>query len=392
MALIKCGKLDKNIIIPILGGIIKLIYNFLYDINPKEGMLKENPLIRNIYVSFGMVLSIIPFSILKIESNKNLIRKNDKNSEHIINKNKTKLNIKLIYYDIYKKQRYIKFKYILICSIFDFSHTVILILFCSKCAYNLWVLDIIIMTFFSFLILKSKIYNHHYLSIIIIIILGIALNIIEYFKKNDDEVQINAYEIFWKFISEISFSFAIIIAKYTMEKTFCTIYEICIWNGIITLILKIICLFIFNKMEITIADYKYPDNFFRYINNFNNFDLLMAFITNIYSFIYNIFIFFSCDYFTAFHTLIIIIIGEIYPYMKLDEKTILNIIGFIIILLILIIFLVFIEIIELNFCEFSKYTKKNITIRAKRDSELALTKIISMDSENGDGINPFNEE
>ena len=64
--------------------------------------------------------------------------------------------------------------------------------------------------------------------------------------------------------------------------------------------------------------------------------------------------------------------------MKLDEKTILNIIGFIIILLILIIFLVFIEIIELNFCEFSKYTKKNFTIRAEKDSELALTKLISI--------------
>ena len=97
----------------------------------------------------------------------------------------------------------------------------------------------------------------------------------------------------------------------------------------------------------------------------------MAFIIIGYSFIYNICIFFACDYFTSFHTLIGLIIGEFYPYFKVKEKT-LNIIGFIIIFIILIIFLIFIEIIELNFYGLSENTKKNITKRGQIDSESAL--------------------
>ena len=55
MPLISLGKLDKKIIIPIIGGIAKLVYRFLYDLNEKGKNLNENPLIRGIYAAFGMV-------------------------------------------------------------------------------------------------------------------------------------------------------------------------------------------------------------------------------------------------------------------------------------------------------------------------------------------------
>ena len=374
MPLISLGKLDKKIIIPIIGGIAKLVYRFLYDLNEKGKNLNENPLIRGIYAAFGMVLSIIPFFILKIQTKKSLNKNNDMKSENLININNSKFNIELIHYNIYEKQRFLKYKLILLSSIFDFSQSLINILFCTKCVYNLWVLDIIILTFFSFLILRSKIYNHQYLSIIMIIIFGFGLNIIEYFKINDKD-KIIVSEILWKLVTEISFCGAIIISKYNMEKTFCTIYEIIIWNGIGTLILKIVCLLIFNKIKIKIDNIQYPDNFERYINQFNYYDLYIAIITNVYSFFFNISIFFALDHFTAFHPLIVIIINEFYPYFKINEKTILNIIGFVIILLILIIFLVFIEILELNFWDLSKYTKKNITLRSRKDSLSALSPI-----------------
>ena len=125
-------------------------------------------------------------------------------SENLININNSKFNIELIHYNIYEKQRFLKYKLILLSSIFDFSQSLINILFCTKCVYNLWVLDIIILTFFSFLILKSKIYNHQYLSIIMIIIFGFGLNIIEYFKINDKD-KIIVSEILWKLVTEISF-------------------------------------------------------------------------------------------------------------------------------------------------------------------------------------------
>ena len=183
-------------------------------------------------------------------------------------------------------------------------------------------------------------------------------------------------KFFWKFISEISFCISLIIIKYNMEKNFCSVYEVCIWNGIVNLILLIVCLLIFNKIEITISDIKYPDNFHNYKNNFSFKDLLMAFIIITYSFIYIICIYFACDYFTPFHSLIGLIISEFYPYFKVKEKT-LNIIGFIIIFLILVIFLIFIEIIELNCYGLSENTKKNITRRGKIDSEIALNLYLS---------------
>ena len=355
MALINCGNSDKMIIVPIFGGIVRLVYLFLYDINPKEEILNENPLIRGIYIALGMILSFLLYIIQRIRTNKSINRKDDINSELIKGKG-TKKSFKLLHYDIYAKQRKNKYKLIFLSSIFDFLQT-ITVSFSYKCVYNLWVFNIIIMPFFSFLILKNKIYIHHYLSIIMIIFLGFVLNIVEYFKKDDNEDKIDLSEIFWKFISEICFCFALIIIKYNMEKNFCSIYEICIWHGIVNLILLIACLLIFNKIKITILDFKYPDNFQNYKNNFNFNDLLMAFIIIGYSFIYNICIFFACDYFTAFHTLIGLIISEFYPYFKVKEKT-LNIIGFIIIFLILVIFLIFIEIIELNCYGLSENTKK----------------------------------
>ena len=389
MALINCGNSDKMIIVPIFGGIVRLVYLFLYDINPKEEILRENPLIRSIYVSLGMILSILPYFILRIRTNESAKRKDDNNSEEIKGKSRNK-TFKLLYYDIYQKQRNNKYTLILLSSIFDFFQSIVTCSFCIKCVYNLWVLDIIIMSLFSFLILKNKIYIHHYLSIIMIIILGFALNIIEYFKKDDNEDKIDFSEIFWKFIAEICFCFALIIIKYNMEKNFCSIYEICIWHGFVNLILLIVCLLIFNKIKITILDFKYPDNFQYYKNNFNFNDLLMAFIIIGYSFIYNICIFFACDYFTAFHTLIGLIISEFYPYFKVKEKT-LNIIGFIIIFIILVIFLIFIEIIELNFYGLSENTKKNITKRGRIDSESTLIRYSYNDYEIDNDTSEIND-
>ena len=230
MALINCGNSDKMIIVPIFGGIVRLVYLFLYDINPKEEILNENPLIRGIYIALGMILSFLLYIIQRIRTNKSINRKDDINSELIKGKG-TKRSFKLLHYDIYAKQRKNKYKLIFLSSIFDFLQT-ITVSFSYKCVYNLWVFNIIIMPFFSFLILKNKIYIHHYLSIIMIIILGFSLNIIEYFKKDDNEDKIDFYEIFWKFISEISFCISLIIIKYNMEKNFCSVYEVCIWNGI----------------------------------------------------------------------------------------------------------------------------------------------------------------
>ena len=73
-----------------------------------------------------------------------------------------------------------KFLWILLCSVLDFIVSLI-------CVYNsiveddyivLWPTNILLLSLFVYLLLKMKLYKHHYLSIIIITIIGTVYNLI----------------------------------------------------------------------------------------------------------------------------------------------------------------------------------------------------------------------
>lgn len=367
MTIISCGQINIKILIPIFGGIIRLIGRFLLDINPKKEIVSKNPFIISIYSAFGMSLSFIPFLIYR-SKNKNLISKeNNKLIPQEIRE--SKLSLKYQYYDANKHVKKEKYKLILLCTLFDFSETILINAFCNNCVYNLWVFDITIISLFSYLILKKNLYKHQYLSMIIIIIFGIGLNVIEYLKKGDEDDKINPIEIISKFLSEIFYSLNIVINKFNMEKNFCSPYEICLWEGLINFILFSICLLVLNALGLTIGDIIYPENFFDYYNNFDLNDIIVILINVFASFFYNILVLITCNEYTPVHVLIILIINESYYYFKfIENNLILNITGFFILLLLFIVFLVFIEMIEFNICEISRNTIKNISIRAGRDS------------------------
>ena len=73
-----------------------------------------------------------------------------------------------------------------------------------------------------------------------------------------------------------------VINKKNMEKHFCTSYEICIWEGVINLILFSICLAVLNSIGgekgITIAGVKYPNNLKEYLKFFNKDDIIIIII------------------------------------------------------------------------------------------------------------------
>ena len=124
MRIITFGKINMKFLIPIIGGIIRLIYRFLVNINSKYEIILKNPFILSIYTYIGMIFAFIPYIILKYRSKK--INSN-------IQENKSKLNIELVHYDIFKKTRLKKYKLILASSICDFSETLIIYTFCMKC-------------------------------------------------------------------------------------------------------------------------------------------------------------------------------------------------------------------------------------------------------------------
>ena len=210
MKFISFVKVNKKFLIPLMGGIITLIIKYPINLNPKIDIISQNPFILNIYISIGMILAFVPYLILNYRIKKPKIKSNE-------SQNKSKLNVELIAKDdyIFHKTKFNKYKLIFLSTIFDFTQTLLATIYCSGCVYNLWIFDIIFINIFSYFILKTKLYKHQYFSIIIIIILGLILNIIEYFKF-DEEEKINIFEIIMKFISEICLSFSIVISKYNI--------------------------------------------------------------------------------------------------------------------------------------------------------------------------------
>ena len=353
---ISIGKIDKNIFYPIAAGILKFNFKLILP----HTNLKDHPLILSVCSSFGMSLSLFLFLIYKWRSRSKLnkYKKNNKNNE--ANKKKT-LEIELEYNNQYEEISTDKFRYIFLSSILDFMMTILVYFFCVNLKLNLWMFDILFICMFSHVILKSKFYKHQYLCLMIIIILGIIINLNLYFYQKESKT--NIIEVVIKYFSEIIFSLGLVLNKFTIEKKFASPYEICFIQGIINLILYIICLIIFKDL----------DDFFSYWYELDNIEIYLFLILTIIQFIFNLFILMTLKIFTVCHILIIIVIAELEPFCKdliyQNFNSIIIIIEFICILFIL---LIFNEIIEINCCGLQTNTKKNIIKRAEIELEMSI--------------------
>ena len=376
MKCINFGQINKKLLIPVISGVITLIYRYIIKYNPKYKIATQNPFLLNAYVAFGMILAIIPYLILKQRSKQSFI-----NSEELQDKSKLEINLLYNKDDIFKKTKFAKYRFIVYSTVFDFTQTLLSTLYCSFCVYNLWIFDIIFISLFSYLMLKAKLYRHQYISMIIIITLGFGLNVIEYFKLDETEKGLDPLEISMKFVSEICLSLSLVIIKYNMEKNYCNPYEVSIWEGVIGFFLNIICLVAFNLSGSTINGTKYPDNIKEYFDDFDYNDFIVCFAIIIVHFFYNIFLFLTCNYLTPCHILISSIIRESYLYLQPSDNVSLNIIGFVILVFIAFLFLIFIEIIEINIFNISFNTKKNIEIRSRKESLVEFNDIIPSNEE-----------
>ena len=98
-----------------------------------------------------------------------------------------------------KKFQGSKYKLIILSAIFDFLQTLLVYIFCMNCIYNLWIFDILFISLFSYWLLRTKLYKHQYFSMIIILILGLVLNIVEYYKSETNN-EFDFIEILMKFL------------------------------------------------------------------------------------------------------------------------------------------------------------------------------------------------
>ena len=357
---ISLGKIDIKLLIPITSGVLRIITNYIF-IN-LEAEFFNHPVIYNILPSLSRCLGL--FFYLR-EPNIDELCDSDSIKE-------------------FKKIKYQKYVFIFLASIFDFLE--------SALSYfediNVDItsgLDIIFVSLFSFLILKTKFYKHQFYVIILSIILIIILSLLEStnMKISTEEIIKTALKIF----SLIFNNLVIVIDKYIIEKKSATVFEIFFYNGLITLILNLIYLIVWNNNEIPDDDQffygkelvkyrrkRYFDNFFAYINEIKikkRFEIVNIISEIFLEFFIRLLFLYTIKFFCPSYLLLILLIQKIPSlfYNKyIDWNSYKAYLTIIIFCFLIFLSLVLIEIIELNFCGLAENTKKNIQLRAQLDA------------------------
>ena len=346
MAIIRLGKIDKSLI-PIIVGCVFCFVNRI--INQYDGsLLLENKIIPNIFIAFSDLLTLIPYLILKKRS------KQIKDSDIQITKT---YHLEYIYTNSDLENTQGKGRFILLSGVILFVEA---IMFAStfKIKSNSWYLYILITSAFYYIIFKIKLFKHHYLSIIIIILSGIIIDLVLGNLQND--FLNHFFLLLISILRIILLSFYYVIVKYTIEKKFVSVYEIIFFIGIINFVMFIIFA-IFDYFFFDIDDYE------KYFTNFNGIEILVALGVMITQLGMDICITITDKNESPCHIFIIFVFGQLaYYFFNLTKNSVI-----VIICLILMLFftLVFNEIIEINFWGLSNNTKRNIIYRAKSDAD-----------------------
>ena len=346
---INLGKTNRYIFLILIEPLLSFASDI---IEKKSKFFTQKNLVTFIYsisVSLGYSLSFILFIIYKIRNK----RKNNNANQLIIRQT----NINKI---SWKK----KMLWVLLLSIISFIDILLFsfILFKFDNYLNFWPFYIIFLSIFSFLILKNKLYKHHFISIITITILILLNNILSN-NLTIDSIKENYIFYLLGIVNMIFYSLELVLYKYCMLIKYIKSYEILFFGGLIILALSIISLIIAIKIG-------YIDNFRNYYENIDKIEVIIFISLSLINFIYGILLLIIIDIFSPFYILLADKVENlIYFFYTLNEND-LSFTLFYIVFLIIYIFmvLVFIELIELNFLGLSKMTKRNIELRARFES------------------------
>ena len=354
---ISLGKINKKFIrYPLSAIIILIIKNILaYKTNLFQ-YIGKHIFIMIISKGFGKSLSLILYLFL------NKKNKNSKKEEAFL---ENELVYKKEYVKDVKSIKYKRYIVIFISCTFAFTYKIFYQNFggVNIGKFSLWVINIIYVCIFSYFILNTKLYQHQYFSIIILVILGVALNIINLYGAN-----ITFINTIIVIAIEGQCALNVVLNKHLMDNLFCTAYEVCFYEGFFAFLSSIICLTIFTNKEMKIGrikykDKNYVDNFYVYLENLNIKEIFVFFFHSFIHLIGFLLCLLTIKYYTIFHIYILLIVdqGNYFAHDLKDWKLyIILILYFFVFLMIL----VFNENIELNFWGLQKNLKKNIVERA----------------------------
>ena len=373
--IISFGHLNLYILLIPLGAVFSTVEEIIISKSKKLSHLdinkEQHPVILAINKAFGLCLSFIFFIIYKICNKKN------KNTnvfllEKMLNKiilNKNVSNIE-------------KFLWILLGAVLDFSAN-ILYSYCSietDDYLTFWSTNIILMSLFSFLFLNMKLYKHHYLSIIFIMIIGIIYNWISG-NFNADKLIKNYKSYIISFISESIFNILYVLYEYFMFKKFINLYAMLFCQGLIELILGIITLII------TTNYYPEFDSYYTYIKDLDSLEIGLFFALIIAYFLEALTIYIIIYIFTPFHIFLVNVLSNFLCFFIIGElkyELPITITCSIFLIFYFFFILLFVEIIQLNFCGLSTMTKKNIEERALMESKQYINDINDTESQSND--------
>ena len=217
---------------------------------------------------------------------------------------------------------------------------------------NAWISYILFSSLFYYLIFQIRLYRHHFLSIVLIVLLGIAIVLIA--QNIQNEIIKEPIKLAMKLMKEIYFSMYTVIGKYVMEKKYVSVYELSFYVGLFHLLTLLI---------FSIFDYYFLKwtPFEKFFNNFNYKKILLILGIIITQIGINITTLLTSKNNSPCHIFIILVFGQLAYYAKFTGLFLL-----VVVLLIIILFLslIFNEIIEINICNLSYHTKRNIAKRA----------------------------
>ena len=346
-------KTNKYIFLILLEALVYWASDAIEDQSKFFAEENLHPIIYNISISFGYSLSFILFIIFRIRN-----KRKNKKTKYMHNRQNNINKISWIK----------KFLWILLVSIIYF------IAMTSESIYwingnnyiNLWTVYIIFLSLFSYLILKKKLYKHHYVSIIIIAIIGFLYNII-YNKFSFENLKNNYIYYLTSNLNLILYCLIYVLNKYYMLYKYMKSYEILFIQGLIILVLSIITLIMTTKIGRI-------DNFWDYYENLDKTEIIIFISLSLIYFISGILTLIIIDIFSPFYLLLADNAQDImFFFYSLNELDLLIILCYIVFLVIsMFMVLVFIELIELNFLGLSKMTKRNIELRAKLECMEAI--------------------
>ena len=219
------------------------------------------------------------------------------------------------------------------------------------------VLQVIFISLSSCLILKTRYYRHHIISLIIFMISSVLIDLV---VNNFNPLNSPFIIFFHVALLIITDSLMFVYQKYMMDKLYYSLIHIGFALGIYCLIC-IIGLFFYYYQEV--------------ITFFNEADkvlLFLKFITTFFLlFVINLFCLLTILHLTPNHIIISYLISKMFGLM-VSNKSDIHHYSFTFFFFQFFSLLVYLEIIELNFCNLNKNTKRNIQLRGIEDAFLQV--------------------